>query len=229
MRKELQFENSPLVWTFFVISLMAYFSGFIFSNHDIANDYRVLLFLCLLQAFAIGIVSFYLMVFVETKNIFDVKIMIDKARKKEWAGLFLKIPAWFMSLLLSAVFCFVLLIMQWTTSIVSSIESNDLNIFLKSSPLSLLLFCLRDLGIILYINWNSAKKNRDITAAFYIGIMYILIPTMLSIAGSASILPWFIPLVSASFLNGIVPIAIRAGLMLYLVGKKLAMLTVERI
>jgi hypothetical protein len=74
---------------------------------------------------------------------------------------------------------------------------------------------------VLCVNLNSAKKNRDVTAAFYLAVLYLLIPLLLKIAGAEIVLPWLLPVATTSFSNATVPIAVQAGTALYFAGKQL--------
>lgn len=219
MRKELQFDSSPWVWTVFIVSLMGYVSGFISSDHNTSS--AALLLLRLYASLFAGIVSFYFMLLAESKNAVDLKLLVSKRRRKEWTELAAKTPAWLISLLLVAALCAVQMVIKGAADLAGAADSHDAQFILQIFPVALLMFCLRDLGIILYVNLSSAKKNRDMTAAFYLAILYLLIPLLLRIAGAASILPWFVPFAETNFLNGVAPIAAQAIFALYLAGKRL--------
>ncbi|MCI5194490.1 MAG: hypothetical protein D3915_15425 [Candidatus Electrothrix sp. AU1_5] len=214
MRKELQFDTGPWVWTLFVFGLMLYTAGFISNNDEL--DRSQWLFFALYISFFIGMISFYLMAFSEPKSIVDIRWLTDKAAQRKWGDFFVKLPTWFMSLLLVVLLCSVLLFMKASMHAALVDGPEWLINFVQFSPLAFLLFCLRDLGVILYVNLTSAKKNRDIVAIFYLIILYALVPTILMVTDTESILPWFFPVNSAGFLNSVLPVAAQTGFVFFL-------------
>jgi hypothetical protein len=220
MRKELQFASRPWAWAAFVVSVMVYCAGFISSDMDVHGAALVLLRLYV--ALFVGVLSFYFMVLAEPKNAVDLKLLLAKLRQREWSGLTAKAPAWLLSLLLVAVLCALLLAMKGLADLGGMQHNRDAETILRIVPLSLLMFCLRDLGIVLHVNFSSVKKNRDMTAAFYLVILYLLIPLLLKIAKADAMLPWFVPFSETSLVNGVLPAAVQAGLALHFVWRRIA-------
>ena len=220
MRKELQFDTAPWVWTLFVLSLMLYGSGFVTNSTRI--DGVQSLFFGLYISFFIGIASFYLMALAEPKSIVDIRWLADKAEQKKWGECFGKLPAWFMSLLLTILLCTVVLCMKLALHTQLTGGPRWLAGLAELPPLAFLLFCLRDLGIILYVNLISTGKNRDLVAGFYLGLLYGLIPGILNAAAVDYALPWFYPWGDAGFLNAHIPIALQAGAILFLLYRLLS-------
>jgi len=217
MRKELQFDTGPWVWTLFVLSLMLYASGFVINNDRIS--FMQLLFSALYTSFFIGTASCYLMALAEPKSIVDIRWLVDKARQGKRLEVFAKLPAWFMSLLLAALLCTALFSMKLSIHARLLDGSDWLRTLVEFSPLAFLLFCLRDLGIILYVNLISTGKNRDLVAVFYLIILYGLIPSILNAADAKLALPWFLPFSDTGFLNSVVPIAVQAAGIFFLLYK----------
>jgi hypothetical protein len=215
MRKELQFESRPTVWALFLISMMIYCAGFIPPDAKLSFADRLLI--CCWISFAITVISLYIMLLTEPKHLVDFRLIRSRARQKDWAGLMTKIPAWLISLLLAAMLCAVMLVFS-AANLTDLPKEQDF--FIQFSPLALILFCLRDIGIVLYVNFSSTKKNRDVTALFYIAILYMLVPGLLQIAGAKVLLPWFIPFVKSNIINTILPGAVQAGFVLMLAWKK---------
>ncbi|MCI5224566.1 MAG: hypothetical protein D3924_18335, partial [Candidatus Electrothrix sp. AR4] len=188
-------------------------SGFVANNDETGRGQLV--FFALYISFFIGMLSFYLMAFAEPKSIVDFRWLSDKAVRGHWREFFVKLPAWFMSLLLVALLCTVLLLMKVSMHAALVDGPEWLSGLAQFSPLAFFLFCLRDLGVILYVNLNSAKKNRDLVAIFYLIILYVLLPTILNVAGAEGILPWFFPISGTGFLNSIVPVAVQTGFVFF--------------
>jgi hypothetical protein len=217
MRKELQFESRPTVWALFLISMMIYCAGFISSGAKLSFADQLLI--CCFCSFVIAVSSFYIMLLTEPKHLVDFRLIRRKAQQKDWAGLMTKIPAWLISLLLAAILCAVVSVLTstaWLTDL-----NKDYNFFQQLSPFAMLLFCLRDLGIVLYVNFSSTKKNRDVTAFFYLVILYILVPGLLQIAEANVLLPWFLPFLESNVINTILPIAVQAGFALTFAWRKM--------
>ncbi len=206
MRKELQFESRPTVWALFLISMMIYCAGFI--PPDAKLSFADQLLICCWISFAIAVISLYIMLLTEPKHLVDFRLIRSRARQKDWAGLMTKIPAWLISFLLAAMLCAVMLVFS-AANLTDLTKEQDF--FIQFSPLALILFCLRDIGIVLYVNFSSTKKNRDVTALFYLAILYMLVPGLIQIAGVKMLLPWFLPFVASNVINTLLPVAVQAG------------------
>ncbi|MCW5198338.1 hypothetical protein VU06_01145, partial [Desulfobulbus sp. F3] len=217
MRKELQFESRPTAWVIFLLSLMIYCVGFI--PPDFGIHAAALLFVCCWMSFVIAASSFYIMLLAEPKHLIDFRLLVTRMRQGAWSAVSVKIPAWLISLLLAATLCVLMLLLKGAADL-SSLD-NDYKFLLQFSPLALLCFCLRDLGIVLDVSFSSTKKNRDMIALFYLAILYLLIPLLLKIAGVEAVLPWFVPSAKAGFLNAVVPVFAQAATSLHFALKKL--------
>lgn len=213
MRKELQLENRPWVWLLFIISMMIYGSGFLWNLQRMTGSQMI--FAALYLSFFIGIGAFYFIALVEPKNIVDFRWLLDKTRQRRWRECLLKLPAWLVSFVLCAVIGFLVLGMSQGTVYF------DAPAWIKKIqtlwPLSCLLFCLRDMGIILFVNINSSKKNRDVVALFYLLIAYFLIPVLLNLLVSRQVLAWFLPVFDAGALHRILPVCIQIAVVFYFV------------
>jgi hypothetical protein len=217
MRSELQFENNPWVWLFFNISLMVYGAGFSTNFYALQNN--SLLYTYLLISFLTGGVLIYTMALVEPKSIVQLRWLLEKAGKRKWKEFILKLPAWFISLVMVILICAVLVIMRITMNLTDSSYWFQEKI-LTFSPLPFLFFCLRDLGIIIYANLKNTTKNSDFTAIIYLLIAYLLIPIMLSSIKAEYLMPWFIPYFSTNLLNSLLPVSVQTFLVFYLLKRK---------
>lgn len=211
MRRELQFESRPTAWMIFLLSLMIYCAGFIPPNFGIHS--AALFFICCWMSLVIAVSSFYIILLAEPKHLVDFRRLITTMRQGAWSALSVSIPAWLISLLLAATLCLLMLLLKGAADLSSL--SKDYTFLLQLSPLTIFCFCLRDLGIILHVNFSSTKKNRDMVTLFYLAVLYLLIPLLLSIAGAKFLLPWFVPSLDVVFFKADLPVALQAGFTLH--------------
>ncbi|MBF0102087.1 MAG: hypothetical protein HQK77_14385 [Desulfobacterales bacterium] len=214
MRVQLQLNNGPWIWIIFLLTLSIYLSGFLFIVKPNQNVSGVVLG-SLYTGFLICLLLTYVMIFCESKNSIDFRLMVQKINKKQWKALGNSLPIWLLSFLMS---CFFLLIILMS-SILSQQGGVRLNVayFHSVVPLWLLLslfcFLIRDIGIILFFNFKNRKSGKaDITSFVYLLILYILIPSILFAAKWEAALYLFLPLIDTSMLLSMVGIMIQLAL-----------------
>ncbi|MGH6927169.1 MAG: hypothetical protein ACREEV_02540, partial [Dongiaceae bacterium] len=61
------------------------------------------------------------------------------------------------------------------------------------SAVALILFMLRDLGLVLFLNFAARPKAPDLTAAVYLVVLYVVCGGLVAAAGATSLLPVFLP------------------------------------
>lgn len=195
MRVELQFRNAPWMWIFFLFSLMIYCSGFVSNIEKLKGSAFV--YVCLFISFGIAVAVTYLATFEEAKNIVDFRLLIDHIKQGRFSDAQYNVPVWLSSLL----FCVFLGASIVFVRIVSSELDNLLDITIEGAriflhPLSavcVLLFLLRDIYFILFVNLNDKYKNPDAAALVYLLILYALIPSLLWAADFDRAVGLFLP------------------------------------
>jgi hypothetical protein len=62
-----------------------------------------------------------------------------------------------------------------------------------ATAIALILFMLRDLGIVLLLNFAKRPKAPDLAAILYLIVLYGICGGLVTVAGAGSLLPLFIP------------------------------------
>jgi len=175
MRAELQSTNSIAIWMLFAIYMMLYLAGF---SEPIASITGFGASLYLLNAFYVAVVLTYFMLFSEAKTPINYMILLNCFKAKRWMAMQFVLPCWVG-----------VLILAWVSAILTSIVDHSV-LFMV---LAILLFVMRDICIILYVNFSEYKKRADITALLYLAILYGVLPAIFSMLGMDSLNVLFRP------------------------------------
>lgn len=170
MRAELQIKGYPWVWCSFVLFLMIYCSGFIgpeikFEVQLTATPVRVI------TAFHIAVGLVYFMAFNEKKDPIAFKRMIQAVRDKAWSRVLENLPCWLATLALVLATGMLL-----TTILVSAYISDSAAGRFSTYAPAVILFLLRDLGLLLFLNLGRSPKRADMLTILFLVLLYGVIP-----------------------------------------------------
>ena len=212
MKTEFQMSNGPFVWMIFLISIMLFFSGLI-ANIKSAEAFARILLSCYLS-YIIAITATYIMAFSEPKSIVEFRRIISLMKQGQWKEFGEAIPLWLISLGFCVILCAILLMLSPFDSMIDkAIKSEHLSVL---HPLNCLLFVLRDLSLLIYVNLKGESQRADIAAAVYLILIYGLIPAIVGVSGFKNLLPIFLPMFNATIINGTIPILIQSAVMIWL-------------
>ncbi len=208
MREELHYENGSLVWILFLLTSMLLFSGLI-TNIDALNVEETLLVDFYISYF-IAILFTYIMAFIEPKNIVDFRMLFQKVRRREWRDLQLALPLWFISLSFAVIICLAI--------ISYSLISDKLSLFTSFIsilfPVNLLLFMLRDIGLLLLVNLSDKIKRADFATFLLLMILYVVFPSVSKFL-DLNLFASFIPVLNEKFYIGTIPIFFQFAMVLF--------------
>lgn len=217
MRIELQYENGPWVWVFFLVSLVVYSSGFV--SEEIAGSNDLLLTRCYL-AYLIMLALTYFMALGESKYIIDLKLLFFKIQSRSWNDVQKLAPLWLITLLVAVAGCGVILIVNQVTGQYAS--DHSYNALPAYFPLTLLCFVLRDLALLLYFNLTVDSARADMVTVLVLLVLYLLVPLFISFTKHAVLMSFFVPLPDGTALTGTLPAAVQFGIMFFLLKKRWA-------
>lgn len=163
MRAELQINNYIWIWLSFVVFLMIYVGGF-FGEISLKPYYEGNFSVPLFVAFAVAVALTYSMLFSESKDPVNYKRLLVLLTQKKWHGLQSSLQCW-MGALALAVLSGLMLSAQMMLEGMNPI-------FI----IALLLFISRDICLVLYLNFNANRKRADMTAMFYLFVLYAVFP-----------------------------------------------------
>ena len=213
MRTEFQMENGPWVWIVFLLSLMIYYSGFI-SNIE-QMEWRQRLLIGMYISFGISLTLTYLTILAESKHIVDFRFLVEQYRKGAWTEFLNHLPLWAITLAV----CLIVYVLTTAVAVVTHQfhPGGDFSSFSVIYLFNILCFMLRDITLIIHVNFRSLKPGRsDIAAMFYLLILYGLIPSILGVARLSNILPVFLPIPNAGLMNGTAPVLLQLIVLLAL-------------
>ena len=177
MRAELQLRSTFWIWAAFVVWLMVYAAGFADFLFWGRAESRINI------ACFVGFALFYLMVFIESKDPVHFSRLLLAVRSRNGAALQTLLPNWSTALLLTAVAIALLFVT----------EPHDKQISGSLFFLSALFFALRDLCIILALNFGKRRNRADVAAIVYLAVLYGLLPRIVAELSSEYSLAFFYP------------------------------------
>lgn len=209
MRVELQHRALPWVWICFSLFLMTYAAGFVWKTgyNGFYNDAGPALWL-LMPGFLVAVSLLYVALFAEPKDTVSQRALVRATLAADWLRVGYLIPAWLPSLLL-------LLVLGVALMTQVPIESHYAGGLFQLGPergfstfvvLAIMLFVLRDIGIVLLLSLGSRRKRPDLVAVVYLSLLYTVFGGLVASAGWDSILPFFLPVPRDTALGTVGPV-----------------------
>ncbi len=185
LRAELQLKSQPWAWSLFVVFLMVYVAGFLNDGGMIYG--QSIQQLRLLGAFTVSIILAYAMIFCESKDPVAFRRLMQYLGRREWARAMESFPLWLMTLSFVILTCLFLVGMSFSSP--SLEEASQLSI----PVIAMVLFLIRDLGIVLFLNFGRIPKRADMLTLLYLFLLYGAIPTTLTALALDSLAGCFWP------------------------------------
>jgi len=194
MAGELQVRQRPWVWLGFSLFLILYDQGLLVLGPNEALSLRFL------PALLVAIPLYYLALFAQPNDIIRYRWLSYHLRQGNWRSLQSLLPLWVPSLALAAVLS--ILVAVLARSDLQSLAEVERVARLWSAPIpagslstaiAFILFMLRDLGIVLLLNFAKRPKAPDLAAILYLIVLYGICGGLAMAAGATSLLPLFWP------------------------------------
>jgi len=159
----------------------------------------------LLPALLAAIPLYYLALFAQSNDIIRYRWLSHHLRRANWRNVFSLLPLWVPSLLVAAALSIVVAMlaksdMQSLADVerVARIWDAPMPSGNLATAIALILFMLRDLGIVLLINFAKRPQASDLAAILYLIVLYGICGGLVAAAGATSLLPLFWPGVGRS-------------------------------
>jgi len=217
MRAELQYDNTPVFWCSFVLSLLVYCNGLAMGSTEIKQVLQGNIVIW----FSFFILTFlsYLTLMTESFDPVDLRKAIDRTSKGRWVEATYYTPLWVPTIAGMLVLA-VIIILKESISIPTLFFPNpsytSQQFSLNYLPLSILLLIARDLCIVGLVKSSGTRKG-NFYIAIYLASLYGLAPTILGLVGTAKFLHFFWPIPMDSFLWQVLPLSIEVVGVIYLV------------
>jgi hypothetical protein len=176
MRAQFRMRTGPLPWIGFVIYLMCVCGGFDWNFFKINLGF--------FMAYMIGILLFYLMLFMETWNGVLYRKIREFWHKEGLPGAFNLVPRW--------LFTYVIALCMGILFLLTNQKTVPTQLLFMVGTIAC--FALRDAGILHYFKLTPKSRRPESTTIFYLLLLYFLIPWLLTVLNMKSLLDLFWPI-----------------------------------
>ena len=174
IRAELQLESLPWAWGLFTLFLMGYVAGFLGEGSwQVGQDLSLQR---LLSAFLITLALAYAAAFSERKDPVALRRLLQYFGRREWLRTLQLFPLWLSTLPFILLTCAVLVAVEVSTGSGASVN-------LAVPAVAMLLFLLRDFGLLLFLNLARSPKRADMLTMLFLILLYGVIPMILAALG----------------------------------------------
>jgi hypothetical protein len=195
MASELQVRQYPSMWITFSLFLIAYYQGFILTHWDGGHLPRVL------AALAVAVPLVYVAVFAQTNEVVRYRWLFHHLSGRTARNALSLVPLWMPSIIVAAGLAIAAGLLAGNEPELTLFGDRPVTDRLEAevwagglpSAIALILFMLRDLGLVLYLNFAARPKAPDLTAAVYLVVLYVVCGGLVVAAGAGSLLAVFLP------------------------------------
>jgi hypothetical protein len=194
MAGELQVRQRPWIWLSFSLFLIAYYQGFLLLGPDSRLSLRFF------SALLVALPLYYLAVFAQSNDIIRYRWLFHHLRRGSWRNALSLLPLWMPSLALAAVLAAAVAVLTKDELRVLTADQAVPRMLIGetwsggiATAIALILFMLRDLGIVLLLNFGKRPKAPDLAAILYLIVLYGICGGLVAAAGARSLLPLFLP------------------------------------
>lgn len=224
MGTELRVSHTPLVWVAFLLFGWSYFAGFV---PEMQNELDAWWTARLLVGFFLILAMTYCTLFADRHDSAQLSRLIGFVRQRDWANALKGLPLWVPTLAIASLLAGALGITMVATRFLERYPVEKLADPLQGYGgllwlLAIVLFAVRDVAIVLFLNLTIRSGRADLAAVLYLSILSGLIPGILAalkqFAACALFFPWLTLHPVISLAGG----AAQAALAIYLVTRRRA-------
>jgi hypothetical protein len=190
----LQVRQNPWVWLSFSLFLIAYYQGFLLLGPDARPSLRFL------SALLVAVPLYYLALFAQSNDVIRYRWLFHHLGRGLRQKALSLLPLWVPSLVLAAGLAVVVALLTRDEVQTLTVEAPVAPMVIDetwsgsmATAIALILFMLRDLGIVLLLNFAKRPKAPDLAAILYLIVLYGICGGLVTVAGAGSLLPLFIP------------------------------------
>jgi hypothetical protein len=182
MRAELQFSDKPIWWFAFIFSNLMFQYGFIIGieKFTLITGFSLSLGILFLET----ITLVYFLALTEAKDIVNFRYLVQSLRNNNMDGFLRQVPLWLITLPISFLLGLAAVLLFTVMPVTDSTKELYADFSIKNS-LSLILaliaiygFVIRDLGVLLLLNFSSRPKRADAAMIIYLLLAYVLFPML---------------------------------------------------
>ena len=222
VRAELQLRNGPLVWLGFVAFLIVYVAGFVGDGNAEVQDVRLPAWR-LTIAYGIATFFVYVMAFSEAKSPMAFQRLLFYLRSGDRERLLDELPRWLVTLPLAGGLCAVAIAVGPAGLERDLLFGCDARALLAVS----FLFVLRDLALLLALNFSANPRRADAAALVYLFVLYAVVPGICEVLGLSQVLGLFWPRPDATLPLALVLPGVGVALTVAFAGRRWRRLSVR--
>ncbi len=210
LAQELQVRTLPWVWLLFIVFLVVYIQGLFFQDptwHQIIIKSSANIPFSppiALTAFSICTFFAYCLIFIDDNNPMQMRRLWIYAKEENWERFLEEIPCWLINVIISVPLSIYLTLFCLTES------AEKLHLY----PIPIVLLMVRDIAIILFVNYAKNSKRAFSLSLVYLTFLYAIIPAIFLQMNFTLMAGVFLPL----FTNNLAVSIIFSGLQAAVVG-----------
>lgn len=224
MRIELQFKSYPFVWLLLGLFLIGYAEGFLY---DALTEAAVPASTWLVLPTIIAAALTYLVLFLQPKDIVRYRWLAASLASGDLRRALALTPLWLPTFAVTLVLAIAIVILDLggTYRLPGHIENlPEVGELLEGGwrlVVAGLLFMVRDIALVLYLNFNR-RRRADVAAFIYLAVLYVPLPALAALLEGPLLLPLFLPTPGAGPWMAILPPLIQAVAMVGLLAARMA-------
>lgn len=194
MAGELQMRQYPWIWLSFSLFLIAYYQGFLLLGPDAGLSLRFV------SALLVAVPLYYLALFAQSNDVIRYRWLFHHLRGGSWRNALSLLPLWMPSFALAAGLAVAVALLTRDDVHTLMVEEPVPQVLVGkawsggiATAIALILFMLRDLGIVLLLNFGKRPKAPDLATVLYLIVLYGVCGGLFAAAGAGSLLPLFLP------------------------------------
>ncbi len=180
MREQMQFRSGCLPWLLFNVFMMVFIAGFFMIPGGEINPHSAIFI-----AYSVALGLAYTMLISQPLSQPGIRRLVVACGARQWLDIWQNLPLWTVSLSLAALLGIVNLLFHRAAG------SSPVPLYL---PVALMLFALRDGGVLLFFQVGEKPERAILTGLFYLLLLYTVIPALLLQMGVRTGLGFFWPL-----------------------------------
>ena len=202
MASELQVPQWPWVWVLFSLFLIAYYQGFLAMDSDLS--------LRLVSALVVAVPLYYVAIFAQPQDIVRYRWLLHHNRRNTAGRTWSLMPLWAPSLVIAVIVAARLRYAEAITAMAhpelrALLAAQDI-VNVRDLTTALLFFMVRDLGIVLLLNFSMRPRNPDLAAILYLIVLYVVGGGLAAAAGAYQLMAGFIPGAGNGLLTVVAPL-----------------------
>ncbi len=221
MRAELQFSDTPGWWVTFLLTSFLFQYGYFAGAKDITVISGITMSLMVLFAQCLALV--YFLSFSESKDVVNFRLLFNSIKAGRYKVFLQNAPLWLITLpvaFIAGILSDIFLKIAYQDSFTGEIM-RDFGIHGSGRATMLLIaifgFVVRDIGILLLLNFSSRSKRADSAMVVYLLFLYVLMPLLLKDLGVGAA---FYPDISANpIVMAVLPV-IEAAIVVFFLFRK---------